>query len=146
VKKLLVILLFAEPLLAAALGRVGHLDQPAALEWNQHPTVETRRAFEQEKQIEEAVRLLFSGGVFMALASVTIFVYWLMRGDPLMLILKRWHHTAKIPQSVPARICSRPHRRLVRSPAPEFLAVLPGAVPGLRLWLVLPSHWLGRLT
>ena len=67
-RKSLLILLFAELLVAAALGRLGHLDQPAALEWKQHPTVETRRAFEQEKQIEEGGRLVFSGAVFMALA------------------------------------------------------------------------------
>jgi hypothetical protein len=90
VRKSLLILLSAELLVAAALGRLGHLDQPAALEWNQHPTVETRRAFEREKQIEKLGRLGFSGGVFTVLASATIFVYWLRRGDPLMLILKRF--------------------------------------------------------
>ena len=66
------------------------MDRPAAREWDQHPTAETRRAFEQEKERQEIGRLGCSGVLFTILASATIFVYWLAEATPSCYILKRF--------------------------------------------------------
>ena len=47
------------------------------MDWRQHPTDETRQAFEREKWITELERWSFSGVLFTALAGATILVYWL---------------------------------------------------------------------
>jgi hypothetical protein len=86
----LLILLFFELLLAVGVGRIAPLPQPAALEWQQHPTVETREAFDLEKRTNECGRWLFSGGLFPVLAAATMLVYWRTKDDSLWLILRRF--------------------------------------------------------
>jgi hypothetical protein len=85
VRKSLLILFFVELLFAVALGQMGPLDRPkmahAFMEWRQHPTVETRQAFERERRITEYERWGFSGVVFAVLAGATAFVSWLRRGE-----------------------------------------------------------------
>jgi hypothetical protein len=81
----MLILLFVELLLAIALGQIGHMHRPkmvhAFTEWQQHPTVETRQAFEQEKRITEYERWALSGVVFAVLAGTTALAYCLRKGE-----------------------------------------------------------------
>jgi len=86
VRKSLVILLIVELVLAVALGQAGTIHRRefdrAWWEWRQHPTNETREAFERQRRINEVWRLGFSGVVFSVLAGATIFVYWVRRSEP----------------------------------------------------------------
>lgn len=74
--KRLSILLAVELLAAVALGQMTHVDRPAMArawaEWRQHPTDETRAAFEREKRTTEVQRWGVSGVVFAVLASGSI--------------------------------------------------------------------------
>jgi len=85
-KKSLLILIAVELLVAVALGQIAHVDRPAMArewaEWRQHPTPETREAFERQKRITEAARWAMSGAVFAVLAGATTFVYRIRRGEP----------------------------------------------------------------
>jgi hypothetical protein len=83
----LLILLVVEFCLAVALTQVGTMHRSqfnrAFMKWYQHPTVETRQAFDRQKRITEYDRWGFSGVVFAVLAGATVFVYWLRRrGEP----------------------------------------------------------------
>ena len=85
-KHALVILLLVELVLSVALGQMGmlrrrELDQ-AWLERHQRPTAETREDFQQQERLVEVQRLRFSAVVFVVLASATILVFRLRRGDP----------------------------------------------------------------
>jgi hypothetical protein len=86
VRKSLLFLLSVELLLAVAFGLMGHMDRPAMarawLEWRQHPSDETHGAFERQKRIADIENWSLSAGVFVALAGVTVFVYWIRRGEP----------------------------------------------------------------
>ena len=85
-RKPLPILLVVELLVAIGLGQIAHVDRQetarAFMEWRQHPTNETRQAFERQKRITEIQRWGFSGVVFAVLAGVTVSVFRIRRGEP----------------------------------------------------------------
>jgi hypothetical protein len=84
-RRSLLILLAVELLLALALGQMARVDSPAMArawwEWHQHPTPETRQAFERQRRITEYERWGFSGVVFAVLAGATILVFWMRKGE-----------------------------------------------------------------
>ena len=84
-RKSLVIILAVEFVLAFALGQMGTMHRSelnrAFMEWQQHPTVETREALDRQKRTIEHVRWGFSGVVFAVLGGATVFVFWLRQGE-----------------------------------------------------------------
>ncbi len=84
-RRSLLILLLIELLVSIALGQIGHVDSPAMarayMAWQQNPAPETRQAFDRERRITEFVRWGVSGGVLVVLATATVFVYWIRKGE-----------------------------------------------------------------
>jgi hypothetical protein len=85
-RKSLLILLAIELLVVVALGQIAHVDRPAMArawaEWRQHPTIETRQAYERQKRTAEIQRWAFTGVVFAVLAVATVLIYRVRRGEP----------------------------------------------------------------
>ena len=79
----MIIFLFIELTIAVVLGRLGMLHRSeldrAWSEWRQHPTAETREAFDKQKRIAEIERWGLSGVVFAVLVGVTVLVYRVKR-------------------------------------------------------------------
>jgi hypothetical protein len=85
-KRSLLILLAVELLVVVTLGQIAHVYRPAMsrawAEWRQHPTIETRQAYERQERITEIQRWAFTGVVFVMLAGATVLLYRVRRGEP----------------------------------------------------------------
>ena len=87
VRNALAILLSIEIVLTVALfSHMGHAGRAAiaraSFEWHQHPTVETRRAFERQERISKIEQWAFIGLVWSVLGIGIVLIYRIRRAEP----------------------------------------------------------------